>query len=235
MIKLGLDAISNAILGTTQIQAMYLGSTLVWQQQQQRLPSGYTEVEYIASTSTGGQYIDIGVQLYSVLNTDYDIAMKFNCIGQGKSTGDSDHQAAIFNCQKTDVSPWPGTGIRKNGDYLQGRYIGGTAKDNTLGGFNEDIELPVQTPPDKNVTSYNNQGLTHSYGTTLFCAYKQTNVPYRFVEAKLYYFKLFMNGTLVRDMVPCINSNNVVGLYDLVNDVFYSSPNGAAFVAGPAV
>jgi hypothetical protein len=36
-------------------------------------------------------------------------------------------------------------------------------------------------------------------------------------------------------MIPCIDPNNVVGLYDLVNDVFYSSPNGAAFIAGPKI
>jgi hypothetical protein len=36
-------------------------------------------------------------------------------------------------------------------------------------------------------------------------------------------------------MIPCKNSNDVVGLYDLVNNVFYASPNGALFVAGPTV
>ena len=232
------DIISNieqVRYGSVMAEKMYIGSTVVWQAPSSRLPQGYMEVEYIASTSTGGQYIDINVQLYATLNTDYDIAIKFNCIGQGKSTGDTDHQAAIFNCQQTDKSPWPGTCIRKVGNVLQGRYIGGTAKDNTIGYFNVIHELPVQTPPDKNVTNLNNSGNTHSYSTTLFCAYKQTNVPYRFMEAKLYYFKLFVEGTLVRDMVPCKNSSDVVGLYDLVNDVFYTSPNGALFEAGPYV
>ena len=36
-------------------------------------------------------------------------------------------------------------------------------------------------------------------------------------------------------MVPCKNPNDVVGMYDVVNRVFYSSPNGAAFIAGPEV
>ena len=36
-------------------------------------------------------------------------------------------------------------------------------------------------------------------------------------------------------MVPCKDSNNVVGMYDVVNNTFYTSPNGAAFVAGPEV
>lgn len=77
---------------------------------------------------------------------------------------------------------------------------------------------------------------THNWGTSLFCYFSNSsNSPARFVEADLYYFKLFVNGTLVRDLIPCKNSNNVVGMYDVVNDVFYTSPNGAAFTAGPAV
>lgn len=37
---------------------------------------------------------------------------------------------------------------------------------------------------------------------------------------------------LIRNFIPCKNPNNVVGMYDTVNGVFYSSPNGIAFVAG---
>lgn len=50
---------------------------------------------------------------------------------------------------------------------------------------------------------------------------------------KLYSFKIYDNGTLIRDLVPCKrNSDNVVGLYDMVNDTFYSSPNSSTFVGG---
>jgi hypothetical protein len=78
--------------------------------------------------------------------------------------------------------------------------------------------------------------MTHSYGTSLFCVFGDANNTAReFTEATLYYFKLFVEGVLVRDMVPCKNLNNVVGLYDLVNHKFYSSPNESTFVAGPEV
>jgi hypothetical protein len=36
-------------------------------------------------------------------------------------------------------------------------------------------------------------------------------------------------------MIPAKDSNNVVGLYDAANNVFYTSPNGAAFIAGPEI
>jgi hypothetical protein len=120
---------------------------------------------------------------------------------------------------------------------MVGRYIGGSSKDNALGAMDNDIELTEKTPPAKNVYNYNNGGKTHTWGTSLFCIFNSQDktARIRYIEARLYYFKLFVEGTLVRDMVPCIDPNNVVGLYDTVNNVFYSSPNGAAFVAGPTV
>jgi uncharacterized protein YjdB len=203
--------------------------------------SPYTELEYIESTSSGGQYIDLGIKLYETLNNWYDIAIKFILKGNGK---DGNQQATMFGCQK-DVSPWPGTFIRRSSNNVVGRYIGGTVKDNTIGSVNSStpIELPVQTAPSKNVNGLNNGGQTHDWGTSLFCYFSNSsNTPARFCYARLYYFKLFLKtsadaqGTLVRDMMPCKRkSDNVVGLLDRVNNVFYVSPNGAEFVGGPEV
>lgn len=230
-----LSTISSVYVGSTQYSSIYYGSTLIWSATPpSRLPAGYTEIEYISSTSTGGQYIDLDIKLYEVLNTDYDIAIKFSIKGQGLNNTTN---SAIFACQNNS-SPWPGTFIRKvaTSNNVIGRYIGGTNKDNTLGSINTIIELPVQTSPNKNVKNLSNSGRTHSFGTSLFCVFSDTNnTAANFTEGTLYYFKLFVEGTLVRDMVPCIDPNNVVGLYDLVNNVFYSSPNGSAFVAGPTV
>ena len=203
--------------------------------------SAYVELEYIESTSTGGQYIDLDIKLYETLNAWYDIAIKYNVSGAGKNP----EQPTLFGCQ-TQSSPWPGTFIRMNqadSTNTIGRYIGGTAKDNTLGNNNTDIELPVQTAPNKNVTNLNNSKQTHSWGTSLFCAFSNASgSPFRFIAAKLYYFKLFLKadassqGTLVRDMMPCKRrSDNAIGLLDKVNNVFYTNPSGDAFVAGPVV
>lgn len=198
------------------------------------LPLGYTELEYISSTSSGQQYIDLNIKLYETLGTDYDIAIK----AKAKALGSGMSQSFLFGCQE-DVSPYPGTFLRlqgANSAYVTGRYIGGTNKDNNVAAKNTLFELPVQTSPDKNVKNINNQNKTHSWGTSLFCAFSDSNnTPNRFMEADLYYFKLFVNDTLVRDLIPCKDRNNVVGMYDVINNVFYTSPNGSAFVAGPEV
>lgn len=233
MIKIGTIEANDIIIGgTDQVQKAYLGTTLIWQRSSSRLPEGYTELEYIASTSSGGQYIDLNILLYDVLDKPYDIAIKFNLIGNGS---DNNFQATIFGCQE-NVSPWPGTFIRRNSNNIQARYIGGSGKDNTIGQIGNIIELTEKTPPNKNVYNYNNSGKVHSWGTSLFCAFADANgTPMRLAEAKIYYFKLFVSGTLVRDLVPCKNSNDVIGMYDLVNNTFYTSPNNVAFVGGNEV
>lgn len=234
MINIGSNSVSNIMLGETQVQKMYLGTNLIWEYNSGRLPSGYKELDYIASTKTGGQYIDLNILLYDTLNKNYDIAIKFNVIGAGQ---DSTTQGTIFGCQDNTGSPWPGTFIRISSSNIVGRYIGGSGKDNTLGTIGNDIELTEKTPPSKNVTNYNNSSKTHTWGTSLFCVFNNQakTTMIRYIEAKLYYFKLFVEGTLVRDLVPCKNPNNEVGLYDLVNNVFYTSPNGAAFLPGNEV
>lgn len=228
-----LSSASGVYVGSTACSAVCLGSNVIWTSGP--LPVGYTQLEYIKSTQSGGQYIDLDIKLYDTLNKNYDIATKFNIIGVGQDN----NQPTLFGCQNT-TSPWPGTFIRLSqtgATTVTGRYIGANVKDNNLGNINTDIELPVQTSPNKNVYSLNNSGQTHTWGTSLFCTFNNQagTAVNRFIEAKLYYFKLFVEGTLVRDMVPAKNSSNVVGLYDIVNDVFYTSPNGAAFVAGPEV
>ena len=52
---------------------------------------------------------------------------------------------------------------------------------------------------------------------------------------RLYSAKIYDSGTLVRNFIPCKNDNNVVGLYDLVNDVFYRNAGTGTFTAGNEV
>ena len=47
---------SKIMLGSTEATAMYIGNTLIWEPQTTPvgpLPAGYTELEYISSTSSG--------------------------------------------------------------------------------------------------------------------------------------------------------------------------------------
>jgi hypothetical protein len=53
---------------------------------------------------------------------------------------------------------------------------------------------------------------------------------------RIYYLRLKDNGVLVRDFIPCFrNSDNEVGLYDYVNDVFYTNSGTGVFTYGSVV
>ena len=48
----------------------------------------------------------------------------------------------------------------------------------------------------------------------------------------LKYFKIYIDETIVRDFIPCQNPQGIAGLYDLVENKFYSSISGVDFIAG---
>ena len=53
-------------------------------------------------------------------------------------------------------------------------------------------------------------------------------------KGKMFDFKVYDNGTLIRDLVPCKrDSDNMAGCYDLVNDVFYYPPNYSTYQLTP--
>lgn len=55
-------------------------------------------------------------------------------------------------------------------------------------------------------------------------------------EGRFYFFKLKEGNTLVRNMIPCYRiSDNEIGMYDTVNDVFYTNQGTGTFVKGPNV
>lgn len=50
----------------------------------------------------------------------------------------------------------------------------------------------------------------------------------------VYYCKIYDNGTLIRNFIPAKrNSDNVLGLYDIVNSKFYTNAGTGTFIAGP--
>jgi len=126
---------------------------------------------------------------------------------------------------------YPGTFIRISDGNVQGRYIGGSSKNNTLGSVGSTIEL---SSSNQNV---NSSATSSGWPTTLFCAtgksWSGQYTQIRFVAATLYYFKMWIGGTLIRDLIPCKDGSSQVGMYDMVDGKFYGSSSNASFVAGP--
>ena len=55
-------------------------------------------------------------------------------------------------------------------------------------------------------------------------------------KTRIYSCKLYNNNTLIRNMVPCYRIlDNVIGMYDIENDVFYTNQGSGNFIIGSAV
>ena len=55
--------------------------------------------------------------------------------------------------------------------------------------------------------------------------------PKEFASFKMYYFKFWLNGGLVRDFVP-VFQDGVAGMLDKVNGVFYTNDGTGDFLVG---
>lgn len=221
MIEINSNPISNVLIGNQQVRRVYLGSNIVWENQNSIV---YTPLEYISSDSNG-QYLNLGVKLYTTLTPDFDFEIKFKYKGVGI---DNDNQATIFNSQLSSTSPWPGVFVRRNSSNIQARRGNNTTVN--IGTPNNIITYSY----DESL-GYNNQNLTHNINASLFCVLDANDNPGRRSICDLYYFKLWQGGVLTMDLVPVKNNNNVVGMYNTINGVLYTSPNGVPFIAGPEI
>ncbi len=194
-----------------------------------RLPSEYTEVEYIESTGT--QYIDTGVKF----GTGFACDIKFNMLS---TSGDIDMLSS---------------GVDEN--YLLVSYLNGTPCIYLNGSASKNITMPYNTVHTVNM-NYNGTTLTYKVDDTTTYTLSASNLAaesnlllfarkpsYGLSKAILYYCKIYNNDTLIHDFIPCytnqqVTNNNVVyesntiGLYDIVNNIFYVNNGTGIFTKG---
>lgn len=208
----GVDvAANNLLLGHTAIGAdgeLVIGAVSI-----SGLPSGYTE--QLCIVATGSQYINTGL----VPTTNTRLECEFS-LTAAKNTN-----MAMFGVQNTgqfSFRQYSSTVFRTNGgnnvDFSDVKP--NTARHiviKTMTGTILDYEGKVTTAP----TSITNN--------LFLCALDNAGSASQFAEMSLYWCKIYSGATLVRDFLPCKNSNNVAGLYDKVNGVFYSSASGTDF------
>lgn len=188
-----------------------------WNKHEVLLPDDYTAVEYIESSGT--QYIDTGV----IPNQDTRVVADLffplstsNAVAFGASNGGTTNYAlfATSSGYRIDyASQWDtvlSTSITK-------RFIADKNKNIlTLDG-----------------TRYTATYTSFSVGYNMFLfARSQLNAADCFATMKLYSCQIYDYGTLVRNYIPCVNSSGTAGLYDTVNDVFYTNAGSGTFAVG---
>ena len=186
------------------------------------LPEGYAKLEYIEST--GMQYIDTGFKP----NQDTRVVCSTQFAKQnaaawlfGARNGNYDSSFGFLTYQNNYRSDYDTNSVQT----IIGSYEGFFFVDK-----------------DKNVTSINDEIESTASATTFQCSYNL----YLFAnnnggavagqsDAKISSCQIYDNGTLIRDYVPCTNSDGTAGLYDIENGQFYGNAGAGSFIAGPEV
>ena len=194
-----------------------------------RLPAGYTELEYIESTGT--QYFNTGFKP----NNNTRVLMDFENMGDysgmttslcpffGARNGSSSAVFALWIGTKT-FPQYGNVAYNKNGNF--------TVNLNTR--LTYDFNKNVITIGDSKITC-TTATFTTNYEMCLLTINNFGTIESRRASGKLYSCKIYNNGALVRDFVPCKNASGTVGLYDLVNGVFYANAGTGVFTAGAEV
>lgn len=238
MMKLGTQNLTGAYLGERKLKRAYLGSGAVFTQRApSRLPSGYTEVEYIESS--GGAYIDTG-QLPPNMLTTMDVEPLE--VNPSNAVGDAQYFIWSFGRNLTVTNQyyqylfqWTGTGWRANTGVSSRSTEVTVLVDSDTTPRRATIKLDF-----RNKLAYVDD---ISAATANNSAYSGNGIPairllYKEMRAKLYscLMENKYNNTTVREFVPCVDPSGVIGLYDLAEGKFYGNANTTGeFTAGPAV
>ena len=186
------------------------------------LPSGYTELAYIQSSGT--QYVDSGITINSTTYKKYRFLFD---IGYPSISGS--YWLVNGNSGSNVIYYF---GLSNTGNIVYGN---GTT----------DVFGSVTATTGRYLIDFNPAGGSYKFGDLQYLTGLTFNAPsgsqnfYLFAYNKggsqdmhterLFSAKIYDNGTLVRDFVPCIKDDGEVGLYDLVGKQFYGNAGTGVF------
>ena len=184
----------------------------------------YTELEYLETT--GAQWIDAGLDGVSKtvqIQSKFSISKpkSFQCLFCCREGVNSTARALFF--------------IETN--WLRNDQAGEKRRIDAGGIINQVKTLDssqTEFKLDDNVliTYKNNTGYSINSKFTILDSYddnKNMSDQYGFV-GKLYYFKIYDNNELVRNMIPVLDKNGIACMYDKVNSKFYYNSGAGEFL-----
>lgn len=182
-----------------------------------QLPNGYIRKQYIESSGT--QYIDTGVTAKQGLSSA--IEMSFTKVSS---------DVAILGARKGGnrfyLAHYYGSFTMGYGEYF-------TSGITVTAGTKYTIETVLKVN-DQRMSIDGSEAIAKSVGSNidlglnlyLFGLNYDGAINYC-VSARCYSCKIYDNGVLVRDFVPCTDPSGVYGMYDLVGKEFYASKRGS--------
>ena len=190
----------------------------------QKLPEGYTAVEYISGVNSPNAYIDTGIK--AVAPVSWKITFMLNTLNNQCIIGARTENSRVWN-MVYDNKFEMGVGVDHALEVLAigKKYV--AMQYNKAEGYaaylDDALKVSGSDVANLNTNLYIGK-VNNSLGGSSYGA-----------NANIYSCKIWQGEILVRDYIPCINSSNIAGLYDLVNNKFYSSSSSQQFTAGSAL
>lgn len=183
------------------------------------LPDGYSALHYLESDGT--QYIDTG---YKPTSEKLRIVLDFEKTSVASSV-------SLFGSEYNPSSGSRQWSIVPHGSSAISHYVGNTsAIVATTVAANQRHLLDCQADNGTLSSILDGEISTSTYSGSLLkslsiflFANNIDGTAKQFTCAKYYSAKIYDNDVLVRDFVPCTDSSGTLGMYDLVNDVFYGN------------
>lgn len=197
------------------------------------LPQEYQLVEYLRGD--GKSYIDCGI----VLTETTEINVEFEY---------EDNPAADFSfitgCFEGNDNQFALSKIWGMDNYIYTRSFGSQNLDlakvaSNIVGMHKATLAYTYTSIDE-VIAYNNDNVpigALGYRIPIFASYEPPPIGFRNMsKAKIPHYCVKENGELIRDLYPCYRkSDNVAGMYDIVNGEFHTNKGSGVFIVGPDI
>jgi hypothetical protein len=212
MIAKGSDKL-KAYVGSTGVDKMYIGSTLVYSAEQEE-PIPYQRVAYLAMTGT--QWINTGLTFNGINDFEFllDIA----------PTRFYDYNAISCIGTATTNESWIGS---------TGNYLYRQSKKRSSGvavTLNKRVKLGVVFNGSSYILYRDGVQITSSTCTAVTSSSPLWLFHRKmYAEAKVYRVKIWKNGELVMDLQPVVD-NNVGYFYDSVGEALVSNSGTGDFV-----
>lgn len=179
------------------------------------LPGEYTRLEYIESA--GAQYINTGI----IPSSKTKIAVDFQVTQKTAENNDIFGVVGQFAFRQY-----------MNNDFF--RTVSGSFAD-----FSSDVSIFSRHTVVKTMESTVIDDIYSAYtlpstvvNHLLLFAYSSGESIYNYGYLRMYSCAIYDDDSLVRNYIPCVDSNGVAGLYDTISKQFYSSSGTSAFLAG---
>ena len=197
------------------------------------LPDGYTEVEYIETTS--GIRMPIGY----TLNTSSDIIdSKWMMLESNTESGTGKNYIFQYRNGTYFAGVWAPTPTTVDTRFhsAAGGATTTTVSNllNVMTNIKLDYKKKIVTVGTKNISM---GSVASPTGVLyLFSSGGSTNIAKIGFLGRLYYCKISRNDVLTADLIPCVSPSGQAGLYDIVRGNFYSPDMRQDYlIAGPAV